>query len=109
MRSPDQATWETVLSADSIAEQLVQGTVRELGYFAVGQSANETPVSPGSGGRVVLTVVLWAAVVAVVILFLLAELRRRRNRRPSSRRGSSRRRPPSKAKRGRNRRADPWE
>jgi len=105
MRSADQQTWTSVLSADSIVEQLVQGTVRELGYFAVGQSAGETPASSGSPGRVVLTVVLWAAVVGVVILFLLAELRRRRTRARSTQRGAAQRRPQPK-KRGRDRRAD---
>jgi len=107
LRSPDAHSWTAATSTDSIAQQLVQGTGRELGYFSVGQSSTGTPKPPTSVGHIVSTVVLWALLGAVVLAFLLAELRRRakKNRSPGSR--PPRRRPPSKGERGR--RLDPWE
>jgi hypothetical protein len=106
LRSPDGRSFTAVTSTESIAQQLVQGNVRELGSFAVGQSSTGTPTPSGSVGHLVYTVVLWALLGLVVVAFLLAEVRRRRNklRSPASR--PPRRRPPPKRDRGR---LDPWE
>lgn len=107
LRSADGHSWTAVTSTDSIAQQLVQGNVAELGYFAVGQSGSGTPKPSSSLGHVFSTVVLWGLVGLVVLAFLLAELRRRRNRiRPQTARPPKRRPPP---KRERGRRTDPWE
>jgi len=107
LRSADGQSWTAVTSTDSIAQQLVQGNVAELGYFAVGQSGAGTPKPSGSLGHVLSTVALWSLVGLVVLAFLLAELRRRRNRaRPPTAR-PPKRRPPAKRERGR--RTDPWE
>jgi len=113
LSSADATSWTAVPSTDSIAQQLVQGNVRDLGSFAVGQSGTGTPNPSSSPGHIVSTVVLWGLVGAVVLAFVLAELRRRRNRErspaaPSPRSPGSqrpRRRPPPK----RGRRGDPWE
>lgn len=107
LRSDDARSWTAVTSTDSIAQQLVQGNVRALGYFSVGQSDTGTPKPPASVGHIVSTVLLWALLGAVVVAFFLAELRRRgkRNRTPASR--PRRRRPQPKGDRGR--RLDPWE
>ena len=108
LSSPDGRSFTAVTSTDSIAQQLVQGNVRELGYFAVGQASTGTTTPSGSVGHVVYTVALWALLGLVLVAFLLAELRRRRNkhRSPGSR-PPPRRRPPPKRDRGR--RLDPWE
>lgn len=107
LRSLRARSWTSVTSTDSIAQQLVQGTVRDLGYYAVGRSSIGTPKPSGSLGHVVYTVVLWGLLGGVILAFLLAEFRRRQNRRRSPPPRPSRRRPPPRPERGRG--FDPWE
>jgi hypothetical protein len=107
LSSPDGRSFTAVTSTDSIAQQLVQGNVRELGYFAVGQSSSGTPTPSGSVGHVVFSVLLWALLGLIVVAFLLSELRRRRNRNRSRASRPPRRPPPPKRDRGH--RLDPWE
>jgi hypothetical protein len=101
LRSADGRSWTAVESIDSIAQQLVQGNVGELGYFAAGQATSGRPRHT-SKGTIVYRVILIAGIAAIVAAIGLAELRiRRRRRRP--RRPRPRRRPPSSR-----RRSDPW-
>ena len=106
LRSPDGRSFTAVSTTDSIAQQLVQGNVQELGYFAVAQSSTGTPTPSSSVGHIVYTVVLWALLGLIVVAFLVAELRRRRKRHRSPTPRPPRRPPP---KRDRGRRLDPWE
>jgi hypothetical protein len=104
LRSDDGTSWKAVQSIDSIGQQLVQGDVDGLGYFAVGQAKPGTPRHT-STGTIVYRVILIAGIVVVVAAIGVAELRnrrrRRRTRRPRPRPGK---RPPPTRRRG-----DPWE
>jgi hypothetical protein len=106
LRSTDVRSWTAGPSTDSIAQQLVQGNVRDLGFFAVGQSGTGTPKPSGSVGHLVFNVILWTLLGVIVVAFILGELRRRRSRtgRPSPR--TPRRPAPRRNRRGR---IDPWE
>jgi hypothetical protein len=101
LRSADGRSWTADESIDSIAQQLVQGNVSELGYFAVGQATSGTPRHT-SKGTIVYRVILIAGIAAIVAAIGLAELRIRRRRRRSGRPRPRRRPPPSR------RRSNPW-
>ena len=101
LRSTDGRQWTAIQSIDSIGQQLVQGNVNELGYFAVGQARSGTPRHT-STGTIIYRVLLIAGITAIVAAIGVAELRIRRKR-PRSRRSRPRRRPPVSRKR-----TDPW-
>jgi hypothetical protein len=102
LRSDDGRTWEAVQSIDSIGQQLVQGNVDKMGYFAVGQAKPGTPRHT-STGTIVYRVILIAGIVVVVAAIGVAELRIRRKRRRSRRPRPRKRPPPNRTRR------DPWE
>jgi hypothetical protein len=101
LRSSDGRAWTAIPSIDSIGQQLVQGNVSELGYFAVGQGRLGTPRHT-STGTVIYRVILIAGLATIVAAIGIAELRIRWKRR-RSRRPRPRRRPPVTRKR-----MDPW-
>ena len=102
LRSDDGRTWKALQSIDSIGQQLVQGNVNELGYFAVGQAKPGTPRHT-STGTIVYRVIVIAGIAIVVAAVGIAELRIRRRRRRSRRPRPRKRPPPTRTRR------DPWE
>jgi hypothetical protein len=102
LRSDDGRTWEAVRSIDSIGQQLVQGNVGEMGYYAVGQAKPGT-ARHTSTGTIVYRIILIAGFLVVVAAIGVAELRIRGRRRRSRRPRPRKRPPPTRPRR------DPWE
>jgi len=104
LRSDDGHTWTTVSSVDLLAQQVVQGNVRELGFFAVGESrvaGRGNLAAPGGGSSLptILVLVLASVMIALgVVLWLRLRAGGPTPPRPAQR-------PPPK----RSKRMDPWE
>jgi hypothetical protein len=106
LRSDNGRTWAKVSSVDLLAQQVVQGTVREFGYFAVGQSRVAGRTNPGTaptGSSGLPTILIAVLAVALIAIGVIAWLRRRRSSGGPKPPRPERRPPPR-----RSRRVDPW-
>jgi hypothetical protein len=75
--SQDGTAFATQRGTDALTQQLIQATMRDLGYFCVGQAALATVTPSSSSGRRTLSIVVIVVGLVVLAVATAAEIRRR--------------------------------
>jgi len=73
-------SWSVTTATDSRGQHLIQGSVTELGYFAVGRSRTGTPKGGAGIGAILIYGLIGLAIIAIALYILRVELRLRRER-----------------------------